>query len=65
MEEISRASPSVGLSYEAHSDLCVDDLARHGSEVERQRYLPRLCAGEWVGALAMSEPGAGSASSAP
>lgn len=60
MEEISRASPSVGLSYAAHSNLCVDNLARHGSEVQRSRYLPKLCTGEWVGALAMSEPGAGS-----
>ncbi len=60
MEEISRASPSVGLSYAAHSNLCVDNLGRHGSEVQRSRYLPKLCTGEWVGALAMSEPGAGS-----
>ncbi len=60
MEEISRASPSVGLSYAAHSNLCVDNLGRHASEMQRSRYLPKLCAGEWVGALAMSEPGAGS-----
>ncbi|NIM70677.1 MAG: isovaleryl-CoA dehydrogenase [Xanthomonadales bacterium] len=60
MEEISRASGSVGLSYGAHSNLCADNLARNGSEAQCQRYLPRLCSGEWVGALAMSEPGAGS-----
>lgn len=60
MEEISRASGSVGLSYGAHSNLCVDNLARNGSEEQKARYLPRLCSGEHLGALAMSEPGAGS-----
>ncbi|MBN8480541.1 MAG: isovaleryl-CoA dehydrogenase [Xanthomonadales bacterium] len=60
MEEISRASGSVGLSYGAHSNLCVQNLANNGTEAQRRRYLPRLCSGEWVGALAMSEPGAGS-----
>jgi isovaleryl-CoA dehydrogenase len=60
MEEISRASASVGLSYGAHSNLCVNNLFLNGSEAQRRKYLPRLCSGEWVGALAMSEPGAGS-----
>jgi len=60
MEEISRASASVGLSYGAHSNLCVNQIRRNGSEAQRQRYLPRLISGEHVGALAMSEPGAGS-----
>lgn len=60
MEEISRASGSVGLSYGANSNLCMDNLFRNGNETQRQRYLPKLCSGEWVGALAMSEPGAGS-----
>ncbi len=60
MEEISRASASVGLSYGAHSNLCVNQLKRNGSEAQRQKYLPRLITGEHVGALAMSEPGAGS-----
>ncbi|MEM7707728.1 MAG: acyl-CoA dehydrogenase family protein [Pseudomonadota bacterium] len=60
MEEISRASASVGLSYGAHSNLCVMNLYRHASEEQRARYLPRLASGEHVGALAMSEPGAGS-----
>ncbi len=60
MEEISRASASVGLSYGAHSNLCVNQLRRNGSEQQKQRYLPKLIAGEHVGALAMSEPGAGS-----
>lgn len=60
MEEISRASASVGLSYAAHSNLCVDNLYQHGTEDQRKTFLPRLCSGEWVGALAMSEPGAGS-----
>src|SRR4029077_9540239 len=59
-EEISRASASVGLSYAAHSNLCMDTLSRHGSETQRQRYLPKLCSGEFVGALAISEPNAGS-----
>lgn len=60
MEEISRASASVGLSYGAHSNLCVNNVYINGTEEQRRRYLPRLCSGEWVGALAMSEPGAGS-----
>lgn len=60
MEEISRASASVGLSYGAHSNLCVNQIRRNGSEAQRQRYLPKLISGEHVGALAMSEPGAGS-----
>ena len=60
MEEISRASGSIGLSYGAHSNLCVNNIYLNGTEEQRQKYLPKLCAGEWVGALAMSEPGAGS-----
>ena len=60
MEEISRASASVGLSYGAHSNLCVNNLYANGNEAQRHRYLPKLCSGEWKGALAMSEPGAGS-----
>jgi isovaleryl-CoA dehydrogenase len=60
MEEISRASASVGLSYGAHSNLCVNQLARNGSTEQKGRYLPKLITGEHVGALAMSEPGAGS-----
>ncbi|MDP6653189.1 MAG: isovaleryl-CoA dehydrogenase [Gammaproteobacteria bacterium] len=60
MEEISRASASVGLSYGAHSNLCVNQIARNGNDAQRQKYLPKLCSGEHVGALAMSEPGAGS-----
>ena len=60
MEEISRASASVGLSYGAHSNLCVNQIRRNGTPAQKQRYLPRLIAGEHVGALAMSEPGAGS-----
>ena len=60
MEEISRASASVGLSYGAHSNLCVNQIARNGSEAQKQKYLPKLCSGEHVGALAMSEPNAGS-----
>ncbi len=60
MEEISRASASVGLSYGAHSNLCVNQLKRNGSEEQRRKYLPKLISGEHVGALAMSEPGAGS-----
>ncbi len=60
MEEISRASGSVGLSYGAHSNLCLQNLFNNGSEAQRRRYAPKLCSGEWVGALAMSEPGAGS-----
>ena len=60
MEEISRASASVGLSYGAHSNLCVNQIRRNGSEAQKQRYLPKLDSGAFVGALAMSEPGAGS-----
>jgi isovaleryl-CoA dehydrogenase len=60
MEEVSRASASVGLSYGAHSNLCVNNLFLNGSEAQRRKYLPKLCSGEFVGALAMSEPGAGS-----
>ena len=60
MEEISRASASVGLSYGAHSNLCVNQISRNGTEEQKRRYLPPLISGEHVGALAMSEPGAGS-----
>ena len=60
MEEISRASASVGLSYGAHSNLCVNQIHRNGTPAQKQRYLPKLVSGEHVGALAMSEPGAGS-----
>ena len=60
MEEISRASASVGLSYGAHSNLCVNQIRRIGTEKQKREYLPRLVSGEHVGALAMSEPGAGS-----
>jgi isovaleryl-CoA dehydrogenase len=60
MEEISRASGSVGLSYGAHSNLCVNQIHRWGTEVQKQRYLPQLVSGEHLGALAMSEPGSGS-----
>ena len=60
MEEISRASASVGLSYGAHSNLCVNQIKRNGSEAQKKKYLPKLISGEHVGALAMSEPGAGS-----
>ncbi|NCF71920.1 MAG: isovaleryl-CoA dehydrogenase [Gammaproteobacteria bacterium] len=60
MEEISRASASVGLSYGAHSNLCVNQLRRWGNEEQKQKYLPKLASGEFLGALAMSEAGAGS-----
>ena len=60
MEEISRASASVGLSYGAHSNLCVNQIHRNGSGAQKRKYLPKLVSGEHVGALAMSEPGAGS-----
>ncbi len=60
MEEISRASASVGLSYGAHSNLCLNQIARNGNTEQKQKYLPALCSGEHVGALAMSEPDAGS-----
>jgi isovaleryl-CoA dehydrogenase len=60
MEEISRASASVGLSYGAHSNLCVNQIFKNGTEAQKSRYLPKLCSGEHIGALAMSEPNAGS-----
>ena len=60
MEEISRASASVGLSYGAHSNLCVNQINRNGNDAQKQKYLPKLISGEHIGALAMSEPGAGS-----
>ena len=60
MEEVSRASASIGLSYGAHSNLCVNQIRRNGSEAQKRKYLPKLVSGERVGALAMSEPGAGS-----
>src|ERR1035441_3533924 len=60
VEEISRASASVGLSYGAHSNLCVNQLRRNGSDAQKRKYLPKLISGEHVGSLAMSEPGAGS-----
>jgi isovaleryl-CoA dehydrogenase len=60
MEEISRASAAVGLSYGAHSNLCVNQIHRNGTEAQKRKYLPKLVSGEWVGALAMSEPEAGS-----
>jgi isovaleryl-CoA dehydrogenase len=60
MEEVSRGSASVGLSYGAHSNLCVNQIRRNGSEVQKRKYLPKLISGEHLGALAMSEPEAGS-----
>jgi isovaleryl-CoA dehydrogenase len=60
MEEISRGSASVGLSYGAHSNLCVNQINRNGTAEQKRKYLPKLVSGEWVGALAMSEPNAGS-----
>ena len=60
MEEISRASGAIGLSYGAHSNLCVNNLYANGNDAQRSKYLPKLCSGEYKGALAMSEPGAGS-----
>ena len=60
MEEISRASASIGLSYGAHSNLCVNQIHRNGTDAQKQQYLPRLVSGEHIGALAMSEPNAGS-----
>src|SRR5213076_2376154 len=60
MEEVSRASASVGLSYGAHSNLCVNQMRRNGTDEQKRKYLPKLCSGEHVGALAMSEPSAGS-----
>src|SRR5437879_3467988 len=60
VEEMSRASAAVGLSYGAHSNLCVNQIRRNGTEAQKRKYLPKLVSGEHVGALAMSEPGAGS-----
>jgi isovaleryl-CoA dehydrogenase len=60
MEEISRASASIGLSYGAHSNLCINQIHRNGNEIQKRTYLPKLVSGEHVGALAMSEPGSGS-----
>jgi len=60
MEEISRASASVGLSYGAHSNLCLNQIQKNGTDTQKATYLPKLCSGEHIGALAMSEPGAGS-----
>jgi isovaleryl-CoA dehydrogenase len=60
MEEVSRGSASVGLSYGAHSNLCINQIRRNGSDAQRRKYLPKLMSGEHVGALAISEPGAGS-----
>ena len=60
MEEISRASGSIGLSYGAHSNLCVNNILHNATEAQKKKFLPKLCSGEFVGALAMSEPGAGS-----
>ena len=60
MEEISRGSASVGLSYGAHSNLCVNQINRNGTRWQKEKYLPKLVSGEWIGALAMSEPNAGS-----
>src|SRR3954447_19524982 len=60
MEEVSRASASVGLSYGAHSNLCVNQIRRWGTDEQKQKYLPKLVSGEYVGSLAMSEAGSGS-----
>src|SRR6185503_1413550 len=60
LEEVSRGSASIGLSYGAHSNLCVNQLRRNGTDAQKRKYLPKLISGEHVGALAMSEPGAGS-----
>jgi isovaleryl-CoA dehydrogenase len=60
MEEVSRASASIGLSYGAHSNLCINQIRRNGNDVQKKKYLPKLISGDHVGALAMSEPGAGS-----
>lgn len=60
MEEISRASAAIGLSYGAHSNLCINQINRNGTKEQKQKYLPKLCSGEHIGALAMSEPGSGS-----
>ncbi|XP_015179007.1 PREDICTED: isovaleryl-CoA dehydrogenase, mitochondrial isoform X1 [Polistes dominula] len=60
MEEISRACAAIGLSYGAHSNLCINQINRNGTNEQKQKYLPKLCSGEHIGALAMSEPGSGS-----
>lgn len=60
MEELSKASGSIALSYGAHSNLAVNQITLNGNEAQKEKYLPKLCSGEFVGALAMSEPGAGS-----
>ena len=60
MEELSRASGSIGLSYGAHTSLCVAQITRHGNQAQKEKFLPKLCTGEHIGALAMSESGAGS-----
>ena len=60
VEELSRGSSSIGLSYGVHSNLCANNILLHGTDAQLERFLPRLCTGEWVGALAMSEAGAGS-----
>ena len=60
LEEISRYSASVGLSYGAHSNLCINQINRHGTEEQKKKYLPKLCSGDFIGALAMSEPNSGS-----
>jgi isovaleryl-CoA dehydrogenase len=59
-EEISKASGSVGLSYIAHSNLCVNQIKLNGNDFQKKKYLPKLISGDWVGALAMSEPNSGS-----
>jgi isovaleryl-CoA dehydrogenase len=59
-EELAAANPSVGISWLAHDNLCANNIYRNGSEAQRKKYLPKLCSGEWVGALGMTEPGAGS-----
>lgn len=60
MEELTRASGSIGLSYGAHSNLCINQLVRNGNQEQKMKYLPKLCSGEHFGALAMSESGSGS-----
>jgi isovaleryl-CoA dehydrogenase len=60
MDEISRYSASIGLSYGAHSNLCINQINRHGTEEQKKKYLPKLCSGEFIGSLAMSEPNSGS-----
>ena len=60
IEEISRSSGSIALSYLAHSNLCVNQITRYATPEQKKKYLPKLCSGEWVGGLAMSEPNSGS-----